>query len=97
MEKLQKLPSLGCVFATAASCTACCVLLGFTRGTAETVASARSIVAISNAVRFFMAHYHYHYHYIRGRFMLVWNLNVPKAIIKGIIRVTLSLRHARTA
>src|SRR5579875_635878 len=45
-------------------------LLGFTRGTAETVASARSIVAISNAVRFFMAHYHYHYHYIRVRFML---------------------------
>src|SRR5579875_170158 len=70
MEKLPKLPSLGCVFATAASCTGCCVLLGFTRGTAETVASARSIVAISNAVRFFMAHYHYHYHYIRVRFML---------------------------
>src|SRR5579875_3265152 len=45
-------------------------VLGFTRGTAETVASARSIVAISNAVRFFMAHYHYHYHYIRVRFML---------------------------
>src|SRR5579875_93682 len=42
----------------------------FTRGTAETVASARSIVAISNAVRFFMAHYHYHYHYIRVRFLL---------------------------
>src|SRR5579883_2932131 len=68
--EVAEVAELGCVFATAASCTGCCVLLGFTRVTAETVASARSIVAISNAVRFLMAHYHYHYHYIRVRFML---------------------------
>src|SRR5579875_2819426 len=78
MEKLPKLPSLGCVFATAASCTGCCVLLGFTRGTAETVASARSIVAISNAVRFFMAHYHYHYHYIEFGLCSGMELECPK-------------------